>query len=76
MIVLIPGLDGCTSFFTDVTPELTSGGYDVMVFSLPLAPSPFDEPTHASKPYNFDFIADTLQEVRVAGVVCVCACVF
>ena len=37
VVVLVPGLDGCTSFFAELVPELTAAGHTVLVFHLPLA---------------------------------------
>ena len=60
-IVVIPGLDGCTSFFADVLPELTVHRHVVM-FYLPLAPGPLD---HSELPYSFDLIVNKLRCVQI-----------
>jgi pimeloyl-ACP methyl ester carboxylesterase len=57
-VVIIPGLDGLTEFFTDITPQLTPH-YRVIVYYLPL----LAEAEAAGVPYTLDFIADDLKSV-------------
>lgn len=45
-VLLIPGLDGATAFFSDITPELTPY-FQVVVFNLPL------HPRNATEDYSF-----------------------
>lgn len=61
-LIIIPGLDGCTSFFSDVIPEFTPM-YNVVVFNLPLAPSPFQRTRKDTPAYSFKFIASELKKV-------------
>ena len=63
-VVLVPGLDGCTSFFADVVPELTVN-FHVIMFYLPLAPGPFDEPLPEGETYSFEFLARSLKRVLI-----------
>lgn len=55
-LVIVPGLDGCTAFFADIIPELTTQ-YSVFVFYLPLV----DNDTKDS--YTFDFLSNSLESV-------------
>jgi pimeloyl-ACP methyl ester carboxylesterase len=57
-IVIIPGLDGCVSFFQDVIPELTVE-YNVIVFHLPLC----DPSKDCSISYTFPHISLELKKV-------------
>lgn len=52
-VVLIPGLDGATAFFSDITPNLTPY-YQVVVFNLPL------HARNASEEYSFAHINSEL----------------
>uniref|UniRef100_A0A7S2XZC0 AB hydrolase-1 domain-containing protein n=1 Tax=Fibrocapsa japonica TaxID=94617 RepID=A0A7S2XZC0_9STRA len=61
-VVLIPGLDGCTSFFADVIPELTPK-FHVVVFNLPLADEPFRKNPNRTEPYSFQYMAGELVSV-------------
>jgi pimeloyl-ACP methyl ester carboxylesterase len=59
LIVIVPGLDGATSFFDNVIPELTAtDGVAVLMFYLPLK-------TNAIKDsdYTFDYLASELKSV-------------
>lgn len=55
-VVLIPGLDGATAFFSDISPELTPD-FQVVVFNLPL------HPRNATESYSFGSINNELQQV-------------
>ena len=55
-IVLIPGLDGATSFFDGVIPLLTPHA-DVLMFHLPLRPA-----TMLESGYTFDYLSDELEK--------------
>jgi pimeloyl-ACP methyl ester carboxylesterase len=55
-IVIIPGLDGATSFFNDVIPELTAENFNVVVYFLPLKTLKM-----SVDDYTFDFITTDLQ---------------
>lgn len=57
-VVLIPGLDGITDFFDDISPELTTE-YRVVLYHLPLA----KEAKDAGKAYTFDYLAADLNDV-------------
>lgn len=57
IIVLIPGLDGATSFFDNVIPQLTPS-FDLVVFRLPLRPT-----TMSEDQYTFDYICSRLHQV-------------
>jgi len=59
-LVIIPGLDGCTSFFSGVIPELTPK-YNVIVFNIPLAKSPFDR--EETPDYTFSYLASEVKRV-------------
>lgn len=56
-IVLIPGLDGATSFFSDSLPELTVE-FQVIVFNLPLR-----KRLDSEQNYTFSFMAWELKKV-------------
>ena len=56
-IVLVPGLDGVTAFFTDIVPELTMN-HHVVVYNLPLCSRGCNE-----SEYTFQFIANDLKDV-------------
>mmetsp|Transcript_30225 Transcript_30225/g.68657 ORF Transcript_30225/g.68657 Transcript_30225/m.68657 type:complete len:312 (-) Transcript_30225:698-1633(-) len=56
-VVLIPGLDGATAFFSDIVPELTVDKH-VVVFNLPLCASNQTEGT-----YTFSYLAAELKSV-------------
>jgi pimeloyl-ACP methyl ester carboxylesterase len=59
LIVLLPGLDGATSFFDDVIPELTAtNGVAVVMFYLPLKTN-----TIKDSEYTFDYLASELKSV-------------
>lgn len=55
-LVLIPGLDGATAFFSDITPELTPE-FQVVVFNLPL------HARNATESYSFSRINSELYHV-------------
>jgi len=57
-LVIVPGLDGITEFFTDIIPELTPE-YRVILYYLPLVA----EAESAGEPYTFDFIAADLKKI-------------
>lgn len=57
-VILIPGLDGATAFFTDIAPELTAKGLHIVLFHLPL----FSNEMKAEE-YTFSYIANQLREV-------------
>jgi aminoacrylate hydrolase len=57
-VVIIPGLDGLTEFFADITPQLTPR-HRVIVYYLPL----LAEAEATGVPYTLDFIADDLRTV-------------
>jgi 3-oxoadipate enol-lactonase len=57
-VVIIPGLDGITDFFDDISPELAAG-YRVILYFLPLA----REAKNAGKDYTFEYLAADLKEV-------------
>ncbi len=57
-VVIIPGLDGVTEFFADITPQLTPH-HRVIVYYLPL----LAEAQAAGVPYTFDFIVSDLKAV-------------
>ena len=57
-VVIIPGLDGVTEFFADITPRLTPR-HRVIVYYLPL----LAEAQAAGVPYDFDFIVSDLKSV-------------
>lgn len=81
-VILIPGLDGCTSFYADTLPELTAQGYSVVMFHIPLAPRPWPlnqlyaliDPANERQPgdhgeYTFEFMAaQLLQQMVVLGI--------
>jgi 3-oxoadipate enol-lactonase len=69
-IIIIPGLDGCASFFADSLPHITSHGYNVLVFNLPLAGPSLESLSDWHRAnyseyldYSFPFIAQKLQEI-------------
>jgi pimeloyl-ACP methyl ester carboxylesterase len=66
-IVIVPGLDGITSFFDEIIPELTTAEYHVVVYHLPLYHSP------NNNEYSFESIArslrDLLEELNLSQVV-------
>jgi len=65
-VLIIPGLDGCTSFFSDIIPDLTPY-FNVVVFNIPLAPSPFNCTKHPD--YTFRYLASAAAQVMdAAGV--------
>ena len=67
IIMLIPGLDGATSFFSDSIPELTAQGYSVLVMNIPLY--------LGGNNYTFEYLASeimsVLSELRIDGVDCI-----
>ena len=56
-IVLVPGLDGCASFFADTIPFLTQQQYNVVVYNIPLLT------TENKDTYSFEYLADQLDKV-------------
>ncbi|CAM9885363.1 unnamed protein product, partial [Phaeothamnion confervicola] len=68
-IILIPGLDGCTSFFDNTIPELKDEYY-VLVFEIPLIEPPRTQArADRERPYDFSFFAWYLSEAMTkAGV--------
>lgn len=67
IIMLIPGLDGATSFFSDSIPELTAQGYSVLVMSIPLY--------LGGNNYTFEYLASeiisVLSELSIDNVDCI-----
>ncbi|CAM9610803.1 unnamed protein product [Scytosiphon promiscuus] len=67
-LVIVPGLDGATAFFSDIVPELTLN-FHVVVFNLPLASSRRRAAGRgggggdSSESYDMPFIARRLAEV-------------
>jgi pimeloyl-ACP methyl ester carboxylesterase len=64
LVVFIPGLDGCATFFADVLPYFTAK-FNVMMFSIPLAGPPLNVLNNLHKvqferEYSFEGIADEL----------------
>lgn len=57
VIVLIPGLDGATSFYSDTIPEL-SANFHVVQYFLPLKTK-----NMAQDMYTFDYMAEDLLNV-------------
>ena len=57
-VVLVPGLDGLTEFFSDVLPEFARR-YQVIVYRLPLRA----EADKCGRQYSFEFIAEDLKSV-------------
>jgi pimeloyl-ACP methyl ester carboxylesterase len=57
-VVLVPGLDGLTEFFSDLIPEFARI-YRVIVYHLPLSA----EADACRRPYSFEFIAEDLKSV-------------
>lgn len=57
-VVIIPGLDGVTDFFDDITPQLTPR-HRVIMYYLPL----LAEAQAAGVPYTIDYIAADLKSV-------------
>ena len=56
-IVIIPGLDGVTAFFSEIVPELTPE-YHIVVYNLPLCKRGCNQST-----YTFEYIASDLNSV-------------
>jgi len=58
-IVVIPGLDGATTFFENIVPLLTSvEGFAVIVYNIPLYTS-----TMKDDEYNFEYLANQLKDI-------------
>jgi pimeloyl-ACP methyl ester carboxylesterase len=57
-VVIIPGLDGLTEFFADITPQLTPR-HRVIVYYLPL----LAEAQAAGEPYTIEYLAADLKSV-------------
>ncbi len=57
-VVIVPGLDGVTEFFSDIVPELTRE-FTVIVYHLPL----LAEAREVGERYSFDFISADLKSV-------------
>ncbi|CAM9755564.1 unnamed protein product [Pylaiella littoralis] len=61
-LVIVPGLDGVTAFFSDIVPELTLN-FHVIVFNLPLASPPLSAAAAEGESYGMPLIARRLAEV-------------
>ncbi|CAM9739678.1 unnamed protein product [Ectocarpus sp. 6 AP-2014] len=61
-LVIVPGLDGVTAFFSDIVPELALN-FHVVMFNLPLASPPLSRAAVEGERYDMSYIAR-----RLAGV--------
>eukprot|EP00752_Nemacystus_decipiens_P008312 g7430.t1 len=61
-LVIVPGLDGVTAFFSDIIPELTLN-FHVVMFNLPLVPPPLSRAAGEGENYGMPLIARRLAEV-------------
>lgn len=67
IVMFIPGLDGATSFFSDVIPEFTAQGYGVILIKLPLYTGGYN--------YTFEYLSSeiisVLNELNIENIDCV-----
>eukprot|EP00903_Cladosiphon_okamuranus_P013235 g12341.t2 len=61
-LVIVPGLDGVTAFFSDIVPELTLN-FHVVMFNLPLVPPPLSRAAGDGEDYDMALIARRLAQV-------------